>query len=180
MIQHYACHYRSPLGDMTLASDGDALTGAWFDGQKYFGSTLHGSPVTADLPVFRLSRAWLDRYFSGELPDDLPPLRPVGSVFRLAVWDLLKDIPYGTTRTYGDLARELARRTGRNVSAQAVGGAVGPFAPGRYGLRRLRGCLADRPGRQSPHQSRQVCRRGSVISRPPDTRPLGNGRLLCR
>ena len=61
MIQHYACHYRSPLGDMTLASDGDALTGAWFDGQKYFGSTLHGSPVTADLPVFRLSRAWLDR-----------------------------------------------------------------------------------------------------------------------
>lgn len=125
MIQHYACYYRSPLGDMTLASDGDALTGAWFDGQKYFGSTLHGSPVTADLPVFRLSRAWLDHYFSGELPDDLPPLRPEGSAFRLAVWDLLNTIPYGTTRTYGDLARELARRTGRNVSAQAVGGAVG-------------------------------------------------------
>ena len=125
MIQHYSCHYRSPLGDMTLASDGDALTGAWFDGQKYFGSTLHGSPVTADLPGFRLSRAWLDRYFSGELPDDLPPLRPEGSVFRLAVWALLEDIPYGTTRTYGALARELARRTGRNVSAQAVGGAVG-------------------------------------------------------
>ena len=79
----YTFNYDSPLGGITLASDGEALSGLWFDGQKYFGSTLHGSPVTADLPVFRLSRAWLDHYFSGELPEDLPPLRPVGSVFRL-------------------------------------------------------------------------------------------------
>ena len=58
----YIYKYRSPLGGMTLASDGTALTGAWFDGQKYFGATLLGDAREADLPIFGEATAWLDDY----------------------------------------------------------------------------------------------------------------------
>lgn len=119
-------HYQSPLGAMTLAAEGGHLTGAWFDGQKYFPNGLpaaHGTPAT---PVLEQTRAWLDRYFRGAEPGPLPPLRPEGTSFRTAVWALLLQIPYGETRTYGQLARALARQLGREtMSAQAVGGAVG-------------------------------------------------------
>jgi methylated-DNA-[protein]-cysteine S-methyltransferase len=70
---------------------------------------------------------WLDRYFSGGKPDPRElPLLPEGSPFRKVIWQLLLTIPYGETRTYGDLAREAAAVLGKeNMSAQAVGGAVG-------------------------------------------------------
>ena len=79
----YIAHYGSPLGDITLASDGDALTGLWFltssafdnkvpgspsgyDGQKHFDSTI-GTQATlhAELQVFDNARRWLDAYFAG-------------------------------------------------------------------------------------------------------------------
>ena len=56
----YRSHYESPLGGITLASDGEALTGLWFDGQKYFGSTLTGEEEEKDLVVFDQTRKWLD------------------------------------------------------------------------------------------------------------------------
>ena len=69
---------------------------------------------------------WLDAYFSGREPDFLPPLRPRGSPFQLAVWRKLLEIPYGQTTTYGAIARAVASDEGRaSVPAQAVGGAVG-------------------------------------------------------
>ena len=118
--------YLSPLGPITLASDGEALTGLWFDGQKYFGSTLGAELQTRDLPVFREARRWLDLYFSGTAPDFTPPLSLRGSDFQRAVWALLLAIPYGETVSYGELASQYAERTGRaHMSAQAVGGAVG-------------------------------------------------------
>ena len=122
----YTAHDVSPLGGITLASDGRALTGLWFDGQKYFADTLPAEHTEADLPVFAQTRAWLDVYFSGREPDVTPPLL-TGSVspFRRRVWEILRMIPYGQTVTYGGIARQLARETGRGVSAQAVGGAVG-------------------------------------------------------
>ena len=122
----YRASYRSPLGAITLASDGEALTGLWFEGQKYFGSTLPAETKQGDCPVFAQAKRWLDSYFAGEKPDFTPPLHPEGSAFQQAVWALLLEIPYGKTTTYGALARKLAEKQGlTHMSAQAVGGAVG-------------------------------------------------------
>lgn len=121
---HYLYPYQSPLGQITLASDGQNLTGLWFDGQVYFASTLNGSCIMKDLPVFRQTILWLNMYFHGQLPDFTPPLRPKGSLFRQSVWTLLLSIPYGTTVSYGELARRLQEKTSKKTAAQAVGGAV--------------------------------------------------------
>lgn len=122
----YFAQYQSPLGTITLACDGKAITGLWFNGQKYFGSSLPKQAEPFSHPLFADARRWLDVYFSGREPDFLPPLHPIGSPFRRAVWDLLLQIPYGQTTTYGALARQLAAQQGRaTMSAQAVGGAVG-------------------------------------------------------
>ncbi len=119
---HYRTQTPSPLGGLTLASDGEALTGLWLPGQKYFGATLKNDAVErADLPVFAQARAWLEAYFAGRRPDPRQlPLAPQGSAFRKRVWAVLLDIPYGETVTYGQIAREIGC-----ASAQAAGGAVG-------------------------------------------------------
>ncbi len=121
----YTNSYRSPLGPITLASDGARLTGLWFDGQKYFAATLSQEAVDTPLPVFDQTKRWLDCYFRGETPAFLPPLAPQGSSFRQAVWGILRQIPYGTVMTYGNIAKQIARQRGlETMSAQAVGGAV--------------------------------------------------------
>ena len=121
----WIAHSPSPLGRITLASDGDALTGLWFDGQTYYASTLTGTEQETDLPVFAQAAEWLDAYFSGRDPGFTPPLHLTGSPFRQAVWELLLTIPYGETTTYGILAKRFAIQTGRPVpAAQAIGGAV--------------------------------------------------------
>ena len=126
------CHYNSPLGGITLASDEESLTGLWFDGQKYFGSgILKDDPMpekaeTKKPPVLEQTVKWLDLYFSGQKPDFTPPLHLIGSEFRLAVWKILLEIPYGQTTTYKELAGRIAEQRGiKSMSAQAVGGAVG-------------------------------------------------------
>ncbi len=118
----YINHYDSPLGSITLASDGTALTGLWFDGQRHFAATLDPDHTERDLPIFREARAWLDVYFAGREPDFTPPLRLNGTDFRRAVWETLQTIPYGHTVTYGALAARLGLP---GTSARAVGGAVG-------------------------------------------------------
>ena len=122
----YTHHYISPLGGITMASDGKYLTGLWFDGQKYFADTLNAQHEEKNLDVFRQTDLWLDIYFSGKEPDFTPPLRMRGSEFRREVWQILLTIPFGKTTTYGEIAKILADRRGTNtMSAQAVGGAVG-------------------------------------------------------
>lgn len=122
----YTHHYDSPLGGITLSSDGQALTGLWFDDQKYFAYTLTGNPEQKKLPVFEQAKLWLDTYFSGKEPAFTPLLSPKATPFRRAVWDILLTIPFGRTMTYGEIAKEIARRRGLpKMSAQAVGGAVG-------------------------------------------------------
>lgn len=122
----YTAHYDSPLGGITLSSDGEALLGLRFDGQKHFASTPAPDHEERALPVFDLAKRWLDAYFGGRDPGFTPPLRMESTPFRRAVWEILLTIPFGRTVTYGWIAAELARREGpARMSAQAVGGAVG-------------------------------------------------------
>ena len=122
----YTTAYQSPLGGITLAADGEALTGLWFEGQKYYALYLDKEHEEKDLPVFQQAKEWLDIYFSGRDPGFTPPMRFTGSGFQNEVWAILAAIPYGKTRTYGDIAQELAQKRGLpRMSAQAVGGAVG-------------------------------------------------------
>lgn len=120
------CHYESPLGGVLLAADEIGLTGLWFDGQKYFARGLPADRVEREMPALLEAKRWLDIYFSGKEPDFTPPLHPIGSAFRQSVWEILLQIPYGKTTTYGEIARQLSEKMGiSRMSAQAVGGAVG-------------------------------------------------------
>lgn len=116
----YTYHYMSPLGRMTMGSDGEALIGLWFDDGKYFGNTLTEPTEEKKLPVFEETARWLDIYFNGTNPDFTPTLSLHGTEFQKAVWRRLRDVPYGCTASYGDIASKLP-----HSSARAVGGAVG-------------------------------------------------------
>lgn len=127
---YYSTTCPSPLGTITLACDdeGKNLVGLWLESQKYHGDTIPESMIEKDhMPVFDLTKIWLDRYFAGENPaiSELP-LAPIGGEFRQGVWDILCNIPYGGVTTYGEIAKTMAARMGREtMSSQAVGGAVG-------------------------------------------------------
>ena len=122
----YVSHYESPFGDITLASDGEALIGLWFDKQKYFADALDEKHEEKELQIFGQTKRWLDIYFSGKEPDFTPPLRMKTTLFRRAVWEIMLTIPYGQTMTYGEIAKKIAEQKGiKQMSTQAVGGAVG-------------------------------------------------------
>ena len=122
----YTHHYESPLGGITLASDGEGIIGLWFDGQKYFADTLDSEHEEKALPIFVKADHWLDIYFSGKAPDFTPKLNMRTTAFRKSVWDIMLTIPYGQTMTYGQIAEIIAAQSGlQRMSAQAVGGAVG-------------------------------------------------------
>ena len=120
----YTDSLASPLGEILLVSDGEALCGLYFEGQKYYPALVEAKEEPS-LPVFRSARAWLERYFAGEAPEEKVPLRAAGTDFQRAVWALLSEIPYGATVTYGELADTLSAQRGRPCSARAVGAAVG-------------------------------------------------------
>lgn len=118
----YSTNYSSPLGEMIIASDDEAICGLWFYNQKYFLSSLNDELIeNDDLAIFKEVKRWLDDYFNGNNPEINFKLKPVGSDFRCRVWKILSEIPYGETLTYG----EIASRISPTMSAQAVGGAVG-------------------------------------------------------
>ncbi len=114
-------YYDSPLGGITLASEGTALAGLWFDGQKHHAYVVdQDEEMCPELPIFQETCRWLDSYFRGKNPNFTPPLEMRGSEFRRRVWKALLEIPYGHTVSYGVIARRIGCK-----SAQAVGGAVG-------------------------------------------------------
>ncbi len=119
-------HYSSPLGEVVLAADEVGLTGLWFAGQKHFGLYLDKHAQEKELPLFSDAKRWLDLYFAGKKPVVNLPLHFIGTDFQKDVWSILAAIPYGQTITYGAIAQQLATKRGiRQMSAQAVGGAVG-------------------------------------------------------
>lgn len=122
MDDRYQFRLGTPLGDMTALAGPGGLRGLWFDDQKYHPGPLAAAPAAAGHPLrARLARA-LDAYFAGHglITAELP-LDPQGSAFQRAVWQLLREIPDGASRSYGELARLL----GRPQAARAVGAAVG-------------------------------------------------------
>ncbi len=123
---YYYGEYDSPVGKLTIASDGAAVCGLWLEEQKYHGDTVPEAMARNDAAGgFIELRAWLDAYFAGEQPDPASvPLAPIGSEFRQAVWQKLLEIPYGGLTTYGAIAQALKEERGK-ASALAVGGAVG-------------------------------------------------------
>lgn len=122
----YIHYFDSPLGGITMSSDGEALTGLWFDGQKYFGATLSDNPIEKLLSVFELTDKWLKIYFGGEVPDFTPPLVIKTTRFRKSICEIMLSIPYGSTMTYGEIAKKAAEEQGiLKMSSRAVGGAVG-------------------------------------------------------
>ena len=141
--------YDSPIGGLTLAARGGALIGLWGAGQRFFGSPYGIDEAVArsaldltssvsrdsvraragwdeaDARALRAAARWLDGYFAGEAPSPAPiPLEPAGTDFQKRVWEAMDAIPYGATRTYGQIVNQL-RDAGIPASAQAVGGAVG-------------------------------------------------------
>lgn len=124
----YSTTYLSPIGVITLACDDDNLIGLWIEGQKYHSNTITEAIYEKDdMPVFNAVKNWLDKYFAGEKPA-ISNLRlaPIGGEFRQNVWSILCEIPYGEVITYGDIAKKMAVKMGKErMSGQAVGGAVG-------------------------------------------------------
>ncbi len=116
----YDTELASPVGVLTLLAEEDALLGLWIAGQKFHGSALLQAARRGDCPALRAAEDWLARYFAGQAPDPWAlSLRPAGTAFQRRVWEALRHIPYGATRSYGDLARELG------TSPRAVGAAAG-------------------------------------------------------
>ncbi len=121
----YTAYYDSPLGGITIASDGEALTGLRFEGEKHSADAPEDTGAE-ELSVIRQTKKWLNLYFSGKAPDFMPPLCLRATAFRRAVWAIVRTIPYGKTMTYGEIAEIIARQKGSaKMSAQAVGQAVG-------------------------------------------------------
>lgn len=119
--------YTAPVGDILIAANETHITGLWIGNQRQFAPTIYQNILTRETKMLQMCREWLDAYFSGERPDiSSLTLAPNGTQFQQIVWQLLRQIPYGTVVTYGDIAREAAKRMGKeHMSAQAIGGAVG-------------------------------------------------------
>ena len=114
--------YNSPLGTLALSAKDGLLMQLSFAGN----TNCQNEIAPADKNALSAACRWLDIYFSGCSPDFVPPMHLDGTEFRMKVWQLLQQIPYGRTISYSDIAKQIAAQQGRQkMSAQAVGGAVG-------------------------------------------------------
>lgn len=124
----YTTYYDSPVGKILLASKDNKLIGLWIEGQKYYLESLKSEIIEKDDEKILIeTKKWLDKYFNGQKPK-ITELRlaPIGSEFRQKVWKILCEIPYGEVTTYGEIAKIMAKQMQKkNMSAQAIGGAVG-------------------------------------------------------
>ena len=116
----YTTEYASPLGPITLACDGEAIIGLWFNGQRYFGNILPEQTEKKERPLFADAKRWLDMYFSGREPDFLPPLRYDSTPFRRLICEIMLTIPYGKTMTYGQIAAAIGNKRLARVVGYAL------------------------------------------------------------
>jgi methylated-DNA-[protein]-cysteine S-methyltransferase len=121
----YTTFIDTPLGKMRASCKDKAITGLWFKGQKYYPDTSRWIESN-EHEIFGSLKLWLDDYFAGQNRKYDFLLSAIGTPFQMKVWDILAQIEYGQTTTYGEIAKSLAREMNiSKMSAQAVGGAVG-------------------------------------------------------
>lgn len=123
----YRSTITSPIGKLTLISDGEYLNGLFIENQKYFLENIRSELIEKDnLDIFIKTKKWIDEYFSGENPEPSNlKLKPKGTLFQETVWQELLNIPYGKTTTYKELGKIVANKLNRkNSAAQAIGNAV--------------------------------------------------------
>ncbi len=124
----YKCNYESPMGRIILSSNGKEITGLWFESSRFIKKLNElSSKPEENLPIFKVTKNWLERYFKGEEPNPKEiPMKMIGTRFSKQVWKILNTISYGKTITYGEIAKRIAKENHlKAMSAQAVGHAVG-------------------------------------------------------
>ena len=124
-MKTFTTTYTSPLGPIVIESDGQAITSLRFSNEQvHADSTGQGEEILKEAattpPIIAETIQWLDDYFAGKRPCNVPRLNPQGTAFQKRVWQALLTIPYGETLSYGEIAKMVDCR-----SAQAVGQAVG-------------------------------------------------------
>ncbi|MDR3126301.1 MAG: methylated-DNA--[protein]-cysteine S-methyltransferase [Rickettsiales bacterium] len=120
---------QSPIGSMLGVESGGRVVALSFIGGGWRaergGRAGEMARAAAPTPVLLRLRDWTRAYFAGENPHPDIPIAQSGTDFQREVWDIVCQIPYGETRTYGDMARLLEMKRDRRMAAQAVGQAVG-------------------------------------------------------
>ena len=125
MSDIYTCLIDTPLGTMRAAAKDEAITGLWFEGQKYYPDTYRWIEAN-EYEIFKTLKIWLKGYFAGEEKEHNIPLSLTGTSFQLKVWNILKEVKYAKSITYGEIAKRVALDMKLpKMSAQAVGAAVG-------------------------------------------------------
>ena len=120
-MKTYTATYTSSLGPIVIESDGEAITSLRFSSEKASTAPKEvPKETTTTIPIIAETIQWLDDYFAGKRPCNVPRLNPQGTAFQKRVWTALLTIPYGETLSYGEIAQMVGCR-----SAQAVGQAVG-------------------------------------------------------
>ncbi|MGM9738722.1 MAG: methylated-DNA--[protein]-cysteine S-methyltransferase [Candidatus Cryptobacteroides sp.] len=126
----FAAQYSSPLGGILITGCADGISGLWFDGQKHYAAGFNAGDAVYvnrnDNEMIAMACEWLDRYFSGSVPDFIPPISLKGTVFRMKVWNALLRVEYGRTVSYRDIAEMIADgKAEPSTLCRAVGSAVG-------------------------------------------------------
>lgn len=119
-MKTFTATYTSPLGPIVIESDGQAITSLRFSNAKTSSVPTAPKEAVPTPPIIAETIQWLDDYFAGKRPCNVPRLNPQGTAFQKRVWQALFTIWYGQTKTYGEIAQMVDCR-----SAQAVGQAVG-------------------------------------------------------
>lgn len=124
---YYYTNYKSIIGNLIIVSDKENIVGLFIEGQKNFDNEItHNMILNNNIEILNKAVKWLDRYFNKENPSVSElPIKLIGSDFRKLVWNILLEIPYSKTVTYLDIAKKVSKILNKNMSSQAVGGAVG-------------------------------------------------------
>src|SRR5699024_8482236 len=116
----YKTYYESPIGQIAITSDGEAITGLWLPKHNDFELNYNEPLTEAKLTIFTKAITFLDAYFAINNVNIDFELKVTGTEFRELICEILLNIPYGVTVTYGDIAIKIAiKRNKQKMSSQA-------------------------------------------------------------